>query len=100
MKKCEMCNRDFNNNPFIYCDECMDIDKAIIERLKAGNLSAGDDNRLRLALDYLRQVTNEITKRPEDKKAGRFIPVFDRQAKIEAHNCMWYAFCEKCGLKV
>lgn len=59
-----MCNREFDNNPLIYCDECMEIDNAIINRLKAGDLSQKDENRIRLALEYLRQETDEIVKTP------------------------------------
>lgn len=38
---------------------------------------------------------------PSDtQKEGRYIPQFDRQAKVPLHNCMHSAYCEICGLKV
>jgi len=56
VKICKMCGVKFDNNPFIYCDDCMDIDKAIINRLEKGNMERKDRKRFSKALRLLRKI--------------------------------------------
>ena len=52
-KKCKMCLIKFNDNPYMWCDDCVDFDNAIITRLKQ-NPPKEFETRLRKSLKKLR----------------------------------------------
>lgn len=56
-KKCQMCKKEYSESIFIYCDECMEVDRAIIKAIS----TIGDRKsamRFRKALKMLRDIKN------------------------------------------
>lgn len=52
MKICKVCKAEFDNNPFIYCDDCMDLNTAI----QKWNDKKGKKQYLWIRLDDINKI--------------------------------------------